>query len=107
MEGQEQEVVSLSGDRQQTIEHWLFLGDVFFSLGGGIMSDPSYRAEHCRDLAEECRRLAATTLSSQMRNRYSLMAENYSTLAKTEAIGGAKLRSISRSQSWPFAVLHD
>jgi hypothetical protein len=71
------------------------------------MSDPSYRAEHCRDLAEECRRLAATTLSSQMRNRYSLMAENYSTLAKTEEIGGAKLRSISRSQSWPFAVLHD
>ena len=71
------------------------------------MSDSSYRAEHCRDLAEECRRLAATTLSSQMRNRYLVMADNYSTLAKTEEIGRAKLRSISRSQSWPFAVLHD
>jgi hypothetical protein len=71
------------------------------------MSDPSYRAEHCRDLAEECRHLAATTLSSQMRIRYLVMADNYSTLAKTEEIGCAKLRSISRSQSWPFAVLHD
>ena len=71
------------------------------------MSDPSYRAEQCRDLAEECRRLAATTLSSQMRNRYLVMADNYSTLAKTEEIERAKLRSISRSQNWPFAVLHD
>jgi hypothetical protein len=71
------------------------------------MSNPSYRAEHCRDLAEECRRLAANTLSSQMRNRYSLMAESYNTLAKTKEIGRVKLQSISRSQSWPFAVLHD
>jgi hypothetical protein len=53
------------------------------------MSGPSYRAERSRDLAEECRRFAATALSSEMSNRYSLMAENYSALAKIEEIGRA------------------
>jgi hypothetical protein len=38
------------------------------------------RAEYCADLAEECRRLAKTTLSSQMKRRYLLMAEDYSLL---------------------------
>ena len=48
------------------------------------MSNPIYQAERYRDLAEECRRLAATTLSSQMRNRYLLMAKDYLLLADIE-----------------------
>jgi hypothetical protein len=48
------------------------------------MSDPSCGAEHYRDLAEECRLLATTTLSTQMRNRYSLMAKDYILLADIE-----------------------
>jgi hypothetical protein len=46
------------------------------------MSDALNRGEHYRDLAEECRRLAATSLSPQMRSRFSRMAEDYSTLAE-------------------------
>ena len=48
------------------------------------MSDSSNLAERYRDLAEECRRLAATTLSSQLRKRYLLMAEDYLLLADVE-----------------------
>jgi hypothetical protein len=48
------------------------------------MLDAWNRAERCRDLAEECRRLAATTLSSQMRKRYLLMAKDYILLADIE-----------------------
>jgi len=46
------------------------------------MWDALNRAERYRDLAEECRRLAATSLSAQMRSRFSRMAEYYSTLAE-------------------------
>src|SRR6266699_5033795 len=46
------------------------------------MWDALNRAESYRDLAEECRRLAANSLSPQMRNRFSLMADDYSTLAE-------------------------
>lgn len=42
------------------------------------------RAEHCADLAEECRRLAKATLSNQMKRRYLLMAEDYSLLTDVE-----------------------
>jgi hypothetical protein len=45
------------------------------------MLDALNRAEYCRELAEECRRLASTTLSAQMSIRYSCMAEGYSKLA--------------------------
>jgi hypothetical protein len=38
------------------------------------MLDALNRAERYRELAEECRRLAANSLSSQMRTRYSRMA---------------------------------
>ncbi len=41
------------------------------------MWDALNRAERYRDLAEECRRLAATSLSPQMRSRFSRMAEYY------------------------------
>lgn len=48
------------------------------------MLDTLNRTERYRDLAEECRRLATTTLSSQMKNRYSLMAKDYILLADVE-----------------------
>ena len=55
-----------------------------FSLGRCPVLDAWNRAERYRDLAEECSRLAATTFSTQMRNRYRRMAENYRTLAEAE-----------------------
>jgi hypothetical protein len=39
-----------------------------------------------RNLAEECRRLAASTLSGQMKKRYLLMAERYNTLAEADEL---------------------
>ena len=45
------------------------------------MSYALSRAERYRDLAEECRRLAAASFSTLLRKRYSQMAENYTTLA--------------------------
>jgi len=46
------------------------------------MLDALNRAERYRELAEECRRLAANSLSAQMRARYSRMAEDYSNRAE-------------------------
>src|SRR5258706_11702427 len=69
-------------DIQQTIGHRLF-------FGGGLTSDQLYRAEHYRDLAEECRRLGVTSFSARMRNRYWRMAENYRILAEAEEAGRA------------------
>jgi len=48
------------------------------------MSDALKRAERCRDLAKECRRLAAISSSSHFRARYLRMAEHCSSLAKAE-----------------------
>ncbi len=48
------------------------------------MLDAWNRAEHYRDLLEECRRLATTSLSSQMKTRYLLMAKDYILLADVE-----------------------
>jgi hypothetical protein len=48
------------------------------------MLDAWNRAEHYRDLADECRRLAATSLSGQLRNRFSQMAKDYILLADVE-----------------------
>ena len=59
--------------------------------------DALNQAKRCRDLAEECRRLAATSLSAQMRNRYSRMAEHYSTLAEAEEHGHISLRRSAAS----------
>ncbi len=39
------------------------------------------REERYRDLAEQCRRLATFSFSTQMRNRYSQMADQYGLLA--------------------------
>jgi hypothetical protein len=55
------------------------------------------RAERYCELAEECRRLAATTLSTQMRSRYLQMAESYRTLAEAEATVHPSLRKLAAS----------
>jgi hypothetical protein len=59
------------------------------------MSNALNRTERYRDLAEECSRLAATTFSSQMRRRYSRMAEIYTTLAAAEETRSASLRRLA------------
>jgi hypothetical protein len=59
------------------------------------MSSALNRAERYRDLAEECRRLAATTFSTQMRSRYSRMAEIYTTLAGAEETRHTSLRQLA------------
>ena len=51
------------------------------------MSSAFYRAERCRDLAEECRNVAALCTSTEMRRHYSLLSNRYSTLAETEELG--------------------
>jgi hypothetical protein len=48
------------------------------------MLDAWNRVEHYRDLAEECRHLATSTLSSQSKNHYLLLASNYILLADIE-----------------------
>jgi len=50
------------------------------------MLDALNRAERYRELAEECRRLAATSLSAQMRTRYSRMADDYSKMAERRTL---------------------
>jgi hypothetical protein len=59
------------------------------------------RAEDYRDLAKECRRLAATTLSSQMKDRYLLMAKDYILLAAVEEQANA-CRTQRRLQKMPM-----
>jgi hypothetical protein len=59
------------------------------------MSKALNRAERYRDLAEECRRLAAATCSSQMGGRYLRMAEIYTTLAEAEETRSASLRRLA------------
>jgi len=51
------------------------------------MSDALYRAERCRDLAEEFRRLSEMCTSAEMRNHYSRMAEHYSSLLDVKNLG--------------------
>ena len=51
------------------------------------MSNPLHRAERCRDLAEECRAIAALSApSSEMRDHYSRMSAHYTTLAEAEEL---------------------
>jgi hypothetical protein len=59
------------------------------------MSNALNRAEHYRYLAEECRNLAATTLSTRMRNRYSRMAEIYTSLAEADETRHTSLRRLA------------
>ena len=53
-----------------------------------------YRAERCRDLAAEYRRIAAMCASTEMRDHYSRMAEYYRTMAQAEE-PGAKQTSLA------------
>jgi hypothetical protein len=46
------------------------------------MLDTWNRAERCRDLAEECRRRAATCSSIENRDRFLRMAEHLTRLAE-------------------------
>jgi len=73
-------------------------GTVLFFLGGEVsMLNAWNRAEHYRDLAEECRRLAETTFSTPMRHRFRRMAEYYSTWAEAEGPGHTSLRRLATS----------
>jgi len=42
------------------------------------------RAEHYRDMADECRQLATFSVSSKLKSRFSEMADRYGTLAEAE-----------------------
>ena len=59
------------------------------------MSNALHRVERYADLAAECRRLAADTFSTQMRSRYSQMAEIYTTLVEVEKIRNTSLRGLA------------
>jgi hypothetical protein len=48
------------------------------------MTDALNRAQRCRDLAEEYRRLAAIDSSTDIRDRYLRMGEYYSKLAEAK-----------------------
>ena len=50
------------------------------------MPDAPSRAEHYRDLAEECRRLAAIGSSTDKRERYLRMVKYYSAMAAVEQL---------------------
>jgi hypothetical protein len=50
------------------------------------MFDALNRAKSYRGLAEECRQLAANSLSTRMRNRFSRMADHYNRLAEVEEL---------------------
>jgi len=54
-------------------------------------------AEHYRDLAQECHRLAVTSLSTRMRIRYERMAKIYWTLAEAEGAEHTNLRRLAAS----------
>jgi hypothetical protein len=57
-----------------------------FPFWGGNMVNEFYRAERCRDLADEYRRIALMCASTEMRNHYSRMSEHYRKLAEAEGL---------------------
>jgi len=66
------------------------------------MLDTRNRAEPYRDLAEECRRLATSTPSSQMQNRYLLLAQDYMWLAdlKEQAQAYRTPATVEENAAW-------
>src|SRR5258708_20577211 len=66
------------------------------------MLDTRNRAEPYRDLAEECRRLATSTPSSQMQNRYLLLAQDYMWLAdlKEQAHAYRTPAAVEENAAW-------
>ena len=59
------------------------------------------RAEHYRDLAEECRCLAVSSRSARMSNRYWRMAENYRMLAEAEERGALAYGGLAAGRQGP------
>jgi len=60
------------------------------------MPDASSRVERYRKLAEECRRLAATSSSTEMRDRYLRMVKDLILLADVEEQDALLLRRFIR-----------
>lgn len=60
------------------------------------MSDASNQVERYRKLAEECRRLAASSSSTEMRDRYLRMAKDLILLADVEEQDALFLRRFLR-----------
>jgi len=56
------------------------------------MPDGLNRAERYRNLAEECRRLAAIASSTEMQDRYLRMAQRYCALAEAEELSNKRTR---------------
>jgi hypothetical protein len=83
-------LVCTVADIQQMIGRRLFFGE-------GPMLVAWNREERYRDLAEECRRLAVTSFSIQMSNRYWGIAECYSTLHDAEGARHTSLRRLTAS----------
>jgi len=63
------------------------------------MSDASKRIERYRKLAEECRRLAATSSSTEMRDRYLRTAKDLVLLADVEEQDALLLQRFLRRRS--------
>jgi hypothetical protein len=70
------------------------------------MLDTQNRAEPFRDLAEECRRLAASSPSSQMKNRYLRIAQDYTWLAdlKEQARACRTPATVEENAAWAAAM---
>ena len=66
------------------------------------MLDTRNRAKPYRDLAEACRRLATNTPSSQMKNRYLLLAQDYMRLAdlKEQAHAYRTPATVEENAAW-------
>jgi hypothetical protein len=70
------------------------------------MLDTSNRADPYRDLAEECRRLATSTPSSRMKNRYLVMAQDYMWLAdlKEQAHAYRTPATVEENAAWAATI---
>jgi hypothetical protein len=70
------------------------------------MLDTQNRAKPYRKLAEECRRLATSTPSTQIKNRYLLMAQDYLGLAdlKEQAHAHDTPTPVEENAAWPATI---
>jgi hypothetical protein len=70
------------------------------------MLDTQNRAKPYRKLAEECRRLATSTPSTQIKNRYLLMAQDYLGLAdlKEQAHAHDTPAPLEENAAWPATI---
>jgi hypothetical protein len=70
------------------------------------MLDTQNRADPYRDLAEECRRLATSSPSSRMKNRYLVMAQDYMWLAdlKEQAHADRTTVTVEENAAWAATI---